>query len=58
MQSEVVHQCVVRLPLETIVHNCSDREAVAKFERLVEELHDGDTVEAMDTYDGVTSTLK
>ena len=57
MQSEVVHQCVVRLPLEAIIHNCSDREAVANFERLVEELHVEDSADAMEICDGVTSNL-
>lgn len=47
LQSEVAHHCVVRLPLETILRECRDIVAAAKFERLVEELHDEDPGEAM-----------
>lgn len=47
LQSEVAHQCVVRLPLETILRECRDIVATAKFERLVEELYDEDPGEAM-----------
>ena len=40
LQGEIVHQCVVKLPLEAIVRDCSNPVAVDKFKRLVEELAD------------------
>jgi hypothetical protein len=56
LQSEIVHQCVVMLPLETIVNSCSNRVAVNSFMSLVEELPDGDSGEAMDICGGIMSS--
>lgn len=48
----------MRLPLETIVSRCSDRAAVTRFMRQVEELDAEDSVEAMDICSGATSNSK
>lgn len=58
LQSEVVHQCVMRLPLETIVSRCSDKGVVTRFMRQVEELDAEDSVEAIDICSGATSDSK
>jgi len=39
LQSKTVHRCVVRLPLETILHNCANKIAMPKFMQCVEELY-------------------
>ena len=58
MQSDVVHQCVVRLPVETIFRECNDKVAINNFKRLVEELPAEDSAEAMEICGGMTSSLK
>ena len=58
LQSEIVHQCVVKLPVETIVRECTNQVAINNFKRLVEELHDEDSAEAMEICSGLTSSLK
>ena len=58
LQGEIVHQCVVKLPLETIVRDCSDPVAVKRFKRLVDELADEDPAEDMEICGGMVSSLK
>ena len=58
LQGEIVHQCVVKLPLETIVRDCSNPVAVDKFKRLVEELADEYPAQDMEICGGRISSLK